>query len=143
MSTIRPVRKFYEAVAIQASGVQTTTGTGSAVKLPYEFKAVTFELDVTAAATAVGDTLDVTIQTKVDQTNWVDAVHFTQVLGNGGAKRYLATLTTGINQTMYEVGTALTAGSVRNVWGDEWRVSWAIASSSSPSFTFAVWACTQ
>lgn len=142
MSTFRPVRKVYESVSLQASAVQTATGQSAAAKLPYEFKAVTFELDLTAAATVVGDTLDVTIQTKVDQSNWIDACHFTQAVGNGGAKRYLATLTTGINQTMYEVGTALTAGSVRNVWGDEWRVSWVIAG-TSPSFTFSVWACTQ
>lgn len=142
MSTFRPVRKVYESVALQASAVQTATGQSAAVKLPYEFKAVTFELDLTAAATVVGDTLDVTIQTKVDQVNWIDACHFTQAVGNGGAKRFLTTLATGINQAMYEVGTALTAGSVRNVWGDEYRVSWVIAG-VSPSFTFSVWACTQ
>jgi len=142
VSTFRPVRKVYESVALQASAVQTATGQSAAVKLPYEFKAVTFELDLTAAATVVGDTLDVTIQTKVDQVNWIDACHFTQAVGNGGAKRFLTTLATGINQAMYEVGTALTAGSVRNVWGDEYRVSWVIAG-VSPSFTFSVWACTQ
>lgn len=142
MSTIRPLRKFYESVALQDSAVQTTTGQSAAVKLPYEFKAVTFELDLTAAATVVGDTLDVTIQTKVDQANWADAVHFTQAVGNGGTKRFFATLTTGINQAMYENATALAAGSVRNVWGDEWRASWVIAG-ASPSFTFSVWACTQ
>ena len=142
MSTIRPVRKFYESVALQASAAQTATGQSAAVKLPYEWKSVTFELDLTAAATVVGDTLDVTIQTKVDQTNWLDIVHFTQAVGNGGSKRYVVSLSTGVNQAMYEVGTALAAGSVRNVWGDEFRVSWVIAG-ASPSFTFSVWACTQ
>lgn len=142
MSTIRPVRKFYESVALQASAAQTATGQSAAVKLPYEFKAVTFELDLTAAAAAVGDTLDATIQTRVDQTNWLDICHFTQALGNGGAKRFVATLSTGVNQTMYEVGTALAAGSVRNVFGDEYRVSWVIAG-ATPNFTFSCWACTQ
>lgn len=142
MSVKLPVRNVYESVVLSASAAKTATGQSAAVKLPYSFTAVTFELDLTAAATVVGDTLDVTIQTKSDQTNWLDVVHFTQAVGNGGAKRFLATLTTGVNQTMYETGTALAAGSVRNVWGDEWRVSWVIAG-VSPSFTFSVWACTQ
>ena len=142
MSTIRPLRKIFESVALQVSATKTASGTGAAVKLPYEFTAVSFELDLTAAAAAVGDTLDVVVQTKSDQTNWLDVVHFTQVLGNGGAKRYLATISTAVNQAMIEVGTALTAGNVRNLFGDEYRCSWTIAG-ATPSFTFSVWACTQ
>jgi hypothetical protein len=57
----------------------------------------------------------------------------------------VATITTGINQAMYETGTALTAGSVRNIFGDEWRVSYTIVDGGAhgQSFTFAVWANAQ
>lgn len=143
MSLSKPKLNQYESVALQTSAAQTATGQSPAVKLPITYRCLTFELDLTSAATAAGDTLDVTVQTKVDQANWVDVVHFTQALGNGGAKRFLATISTALNQTMYEVGTALTAGSVRNIFGDEWRASWVIVNGTSPSFTFSVWANAQ
>lgn len=142
MSLAKPKLTQAEAVTLQASAAQTATAQSGVSKLPIIYRCLTFELDVTSAATVVGDTLDVTVQTRVDTVNWVDVVHFTQVLGNGGAKRFLATISTALNQTMYEVGTALTAGSVRNIFGDDWRVSWVIAG-TSPSFTFSVWATAQ
>lgn len=50
-----------------------------------------FLLSVTAAATDVGDTFDLYLQFSPDGgTTWQDFIHFTQVLGNGGAKKYLA-----------------------------------------------------
>ncbi|HXT57661.1 MAG TPA: hypothetical protein VN699_03455 [Pirellulales bacterium] len=144
MSILLPTRKVFESVALHASAAETASGTSAAVKLPIEFRAVAFEFDLTAAAAAAGDTLDVVIQTKSDQSNWLDVVHFTQALGNGGAKRYVAAISAGVNQAVVEtIGTALTAGNVRNIWGDEWRASWTIVNSSNPSFTFSVWACTQ
>lgn len=47
-------------------------------------------LDVTAAATEAGDTLDVYIDTSFDNgATFVNIGHFTQVVGNGGAKRFI------------------------------------------------------
>lgn len=47
-------------------------------------------LDVTAAATDAGDTLDVYLDTSFDNgLTFVNIGHFTQVLGNGGAKRFI------------------------------------------------------
>jgi len=47
-------------------------------------------LDVTAAATDSADTLDVYLDTSFDGgVTFVNIGHFTQVLGNGGAKRYI------------------------------------------------------
>lgn len=50
-----------------------------------------FVLNVTAAATLVTDTLNVYVQSSADDgTTWDDFVSFTQVLGNGGVKKFLA-----------------------------------------------------
>lgn len=50
----------------------------------------TATLDVTAAATEAGDTFDVYIDTSFDGgVTFVNIGHFTQVVGNGGAKRYI------------------------------------------------------
>lgn len=117
---------------------------GDAVRLPGMVNAIMFVLDVTAAATDVGDTLDVKVQTKIDGDNWLDVVHFTQVLGNGGAKRYVEKITASPAVAGFEVGTALTAGNVRNFLGDDWRVKYDQVDAAVPqaaSFTFTVTAC--
>lgn len=125
---------------LESSSAKTATGTGSSVRIPNWVNAVVFELDVTAAATDVDDTLDVTIQTKVDGTNWLDVVAFTQVKGNGGAKRYIAKVIGNAAESMFENGSSLSAGNVRDILGDEFRAKWTIAdpSGTNVSFTFSV-----
>lgn len=132
-------RPIVPNLVLQASAAQTATGTGAAVVLD-GFEAIVFQLDVTAAATDAGDTLDVYVQTTIDGTNWLDAVHFTQVLGNGSAKRYISKLSASLALTEYETGTALGAAAVRHIFGDQWRVRWAITDAGTPnvSFTFSV-----
>lgn len=117
----RPVKGAYEYADLFGSAARTVSaGTnGSEVRLPAA-PAYAFCLDVTAAATDVGDTLDVFVQTLIGG-QWVDVVHFTQVLGNGGAKRYFAKVSAGLAETMFENGSALAAGSVRHLCGDAWR----------------------
>jgi hypothetical protein len=113
---------------------------------------ITFTLDVTDANTDLGDLLDVYVQTKLDGTNWTDVLRFTRVLGNGGAVRHIGKVTAQLATTMFANGTTLTAGAVRNMLGDEWRVRWKITEgdvggSGSGSgvglatFTFSVTAC--
>ena len=102
-------KQSHDATTIQASGAQTETGSGDAAPLPGMVNGMAFVLDVTAAATEVGDTLDVFVQTKIDGTNWLDVVAFTQVLGNGGTKRYVAKVSASAAQDDFENGTALTA----------------------------------
>ena len=71
----------------------------------------------------------------------VSVVAFTPVLGNGGAKRHIGKITNGAALTMFEAATALSAGSVRNLMGKEWRASWVIVdggAATSQSFTFSV-----
>lgn len=82
---------------VLASG--TALGAGTTVQAapttpPQHFEqivAATFLLNVTVAATGAGDTLDVYVQHSIDDgTNFDDFIHFTQVLGNGGAKKLRA-----------------------------------------------------
>lgn len=135
----------HRPVTLLASAVRTTTSTGSqAVPLALPggaaMRGVAFVLNVTAAATEAGDTLDVFVQTQLDGTNWVDVVAFTQVVGNGSTKRYFAKVVGGVAQDDFENATALTAGSVRNLMGRQWRVRYVVtdASTDNASFTFSV-----
>lgn len=123
-----------------ASAVRTETTTGSAVQLPDAPNGYAFVLDVTAAATAAGDTLNVQVQTSLDGTNYIPVVSFTEVLGNGGALRHVAKITSAGTQAMFLSSASLAAGSVRNLIGDKWRVVGTIvdATTDDASFTYSV-----
>lgn len=100
-------------------------------------------LNVTAAATAVGDTLNVYVQASVDGgTTWDDVISFTQVLGNGGAKKFLARWQGLIAPTTALAApqdAALAAGSVaQGPHGLLWSAKWVVVSASGPSFTFSL-----
>jgi hypothetical protein len=108
--------------------------------MPAQAEAYGFVLDVTAAATEVDDTLNVAVQTLVDGTNWVSVAAFTEVLGNGGAKRYLMKINASAAEAVFEGSGALAAGSIRDWAGDAWRVNWIIVDpgAGAASFTFSV-----
>src|SRR3990167_2186343 len=90
--------------AIDASNDDTANASAT-VYLPM-CAAIGFELDVTSAAVGVDDTCDVYVQTLYG-SNWLTVVHFTQILGNGGAKRYYAKVCSQLAQAEFENGTAL------------------------------------
>lgn len=127
-------------VSLHDSAARTATGTGAAVSGLGEWRNLILQLDVTAAATDSGDTLDVFVQTTVDGTNWIDVYHFTQVLGNGGAKRYYGKILADAALTEFENAASLSAAGGRAIVGDQYRVRWAItdASTTNASFTFSV-----
>lgn len=134
---------LYEPVTLEASAAHTATGTGTAMRLPKDAKAVIYIFDLTAAATDAADTLDVKIQTKLDKSQWFDVVHFTQVLGNGaGDFTYVAKISAADGEGMFEIGTALAAGEVRSLIGEETRAVWTIVDSgdADQTFTFSVYA---
>lgn len=142
----------YNATTLKASAEVLADGNGDAVRLWSMVNGITFTLDVTAAATDAQDLLDVYVQTKLDGTNWTDVVHFTQVLGNGGAVRHIGKVTAQLAETMFEVGSVLASGAVRNMLGDDWRVRWDVTEAGPPgatsgsgvgllAFTFSVTAC--
>jgi hypothetical protein len=126
------------SAARTASGNQALTGKiGQAV-------AAIFLLTVSAAATDTGDTLDVYIQHSVDGgTTWDDFVHFTQVLGDGGAKKFQA-FWNGLMAPEAEqaapADATMAAGVKQGPVGSKWRVKWVIvdAGTDDASFTFKV-----
>lgn len=134
-----PGRPSLQNLILQDAGAQTVTGTGSVLQID-GLEALVFQLDLTAAATESSDTLDVYVQTTIDGTNWIDIVHFTQVLGNGGAKRYFSKVLGVGTLTEFENATSLGAAAARNIMGSQFRVRWAItdASTQNASFTFSV-----
>ncbi len=139
------VKRAHDVVtlaSVAAAGVTAGTNTDS-VRLPRSMQAVSFVLDVSAAATDVGDLLDVKVQTMLDGVNWVDVIHFTQVLGDGGAKRFVAKLNANTAETLF-LDAVLAAGTtVRHLLGDEWRVNYVVVNAGAVdvAFTFSVKAC--
>jgi hypothetical protein len=99
-----------------------------------------FELDLTAAATAVGDTFDVFIDALLpDATNYANCIHFPQMLGNGGAKRYVGVLDpANPGAVTFDVSADAAVGVVRPaVFGSAYRGRYTVVSASAPSFTFS------
>lgn len=128
--------------------VTTTAGAktniaSTPVSIPGTWNAMAFVLDVSAAATAVGDTLNVKVQVRLDGTNWLDVCAFTEVLGNGGAKRHFGKINADTAQAMFENGAVLSAGAVRNMLGESWRVLYTQVDDATQdaAFTFSVVAC--
>lgn len=107
------------AAGAQAAGSATETGTGVDVGIvgakdsPREAVII---LDVTAAATDVGDTLDVKIDTLFG-SKWVNIGAFTQVLGNGGAKTFAMAIRADNPgaSAVFAVGTDAAAGATRQI----------------------------
>jgi hypothetical protein len=129
-----------------ASSTQTATGT-AAITLSENViartRAAVFVLDVTAAATDGGDTLDVWLQHSVDGTSWDDFVRFTQVTGNGGAvqiqARWVRDVAPDVEQGAHN-GKAIAAGVTQGPVGHQWRAAWTIADAGTDnaSFTFSI-----
>jgi hypothetical protein len=113
---------------------------GTAVVFQGERQRFALLLDVTAAAAAANDTLDVYVDCLISGTTWINAVHFTQVLGNGGAlKRYATLDPTNPGTADILVTTDATSGVVRpGIFGQQMRARWTVVNGTGASFTFAV-----
>jgi hypothetical protein len=107
-------------------------------------KALILQLTVSAAATESGDLLDVYVQHSPDDgTTWDDFIHFTQVLGNGGAKKFIATWMRDVtpeSELKAPADASLAAGVLQGPISPTLRVKWVIvdASTDNASFTFSV-----
>jgi hypothetical protein len=128
---------------ILASTAVTATSTGTtAVYIPAIKSGLVAVLDVTAAGTLVGDTLDVYLQTEVN-SSWYDVIRFTQVLGNGGAKKFVHKIIGEAATVEYETGTGLAAAADRDLFGDSWRTRYVVTNGGGThAFTFSVVVCT-
>ena len=128
---------------LKASGaVAAGSVTGDAVKLQKVYQQATIVLNVTAAATEVDDTLDIYLDTSYDGgTTWVNIAHFTQVLGNGGAKEFAANIINKNPAAEIDVAADAAAGTIRALaLGDRIRYrSVAVdAGGVAASFTFGL-----
>lgn len=131
-----------ETITLLASAARgATAGTnGTAVQINGERLVYTWILDVTAAATDVTDTLDVYIDTLFGTATWINAAHFTQVLGNGGATaRFVVTVPANMLTTDL-VATDAAAGIARGVVGSQFRARYVIVDpgAGAASFTFSL-----
>jgi hypothetical protein len=91
-----------------------------------QYDVAVFMLNLTAAATEAGDTLDVYVDLSLDANTWFNAIHYTQMLGNGGAKIFVAELThptAGVADI--NVTSDAAANAVRNLWAPNVRVGYA------------------
>lgn len=135
------------AKTLVASAARTESGNSGSLT-PFRadrgIKALIFLLTVSAAATESGDTLDVYVQHSPDDgTTWDDFIHFTQVLGNGGAKKFIATWyrdVTPESELKAPADAALAAGVLQGPISQALRVKWVIVdtSTANASFTFSV-----
>lgn len=108
------------------------------------FREMTVVLDVTAAATDVGDTLDVYIDTSFDGgASFINIGHFTQVLGNGGAKKYIMSFksnpVTSSNSVDFTADQAASA-ALQIGFGDRIRARSVVvdAGTQNVSFTYSI-----
>lgn len=126
------------ATIATAAGAVSTTGSTVIPGVPITY--AQFDLNVTAAATAAGDTLDVYVDTSMDSgTTWINIVHFTQVLGNGGAKRETMTINPSGNVGTAPINTAADAASagVRHILGGQFRARYVQVDATTQDAAFA------
>lgn len=116
-------REYTLLSATVAVGAQTVTS--ATYTPPLTFRSAEFDMNLTAAGTDAGDTLDIYVDTSLDGgTLWINIVHFTQLLGNGGVKRETMTINPGGNVGTAPLNTAadLAAAGVRHILGAQYRV---------------------
>jgi hypothetical protein len=133
---------------LAASAARTASATGDGVDIKGYWNKALLYFDVTDQATEVGDTLDVYVDVSPDGgTTWINAAHFTQVVGNGSASSEIAVLNAATPGTSTVVVTAsAAAAAVRPmVFGNQMRARWAITDTGTDnaSFTFSVTAFVQ
>ena len=146
---MKAVFSSQSAVLAPSTVVDGDPVTGDAVAGFAFRRLVQITLEVTPADGDSDDKLDVYVDRSVDGAVWTNAVHFPQVLGDGGAKRYLATLdhtTTTAAATTLDYSGDAAANVVRPlVQGDQLRVRLVPtfpvevpADDPAPSFTASV-----
>lgn len=133
-----------QILTLRASAAQATagtvTGTGQVFRQP--MREATVLLNVSAAGTAAGDTLDVYVDTSPDGgTTWVNIGHFTQVLGNGGAKKFVMALRSDNPgaTAVADVTSDAAAGATRQYGiNDRLRYRGIVAETTAATFTYSV-----
>ena len=134
-------RRIGQVVLAQVTtGVGAITTTTTDVELPHIPSAVAFLIQVTAAATDVGDTLNITIETQFGSL-WVPVYQATEFLGNGGAKAELSdkSIAQGAQAHNDSFPSTLVANLNVHLIGHRWRVAYVqVDADNDASFTFTV-----
>jgi hypothetical protein len=134
-----------ESLTLFASAARgASAGTnGTPVEVQGERPRYVVLLNITAAATEGTDTLDVYVDVLgPDAATWLNAIHFTQAIGTGGAKKFWAVLDPSNPGTaVVDVTTDAAASVVRpSLFGSQIRGRYVEvdAGGAASSFTFAL-----
>ncbi|MCK9458826.1 MAG: hypothetical protein M0R80_04240 [Proteobacteria bacterium] len=129
---------------IISSAAVTSSGVSEEFALLDHVKSLIVQLDVTAAATEVGDILAVWLQGTVDGTNFYDIGRFADILGNGNSKRYVMVLNreyAAESELITPTDAAMSASTVgQGPFPDTLRVKYTVtdAGADNASFTFGI-----
>lgn len=120
-----------------------TIYTNHGIKLDAIYDQIIAVLDVTAAATDVGDTLDVYVDTSFDGgASFVNIGHFSQVLGNGGAKKYIMSFKpspVAASNSVLATADQAAAAALQIGFGDRFRYrATTVDANANASFTFSL-----
>ena len=132
-----------EQITLFAAATRTVAATvnGDAFYVGGERIGYIFYLDVTAAATAAGDILDVYIDWSLNGTRWFNGARFTRVLGDGGAVSfYTAFVVQGVDNDVALTADAA-AGDTRGTMLAPYvrgRYTLTDAAPVNASFTFSL-----
>lgn len=135
-----------QSITFKSAGAQTDSATGGELQVEGNYSEAVFILDVTALATETADKLDVFIDVSPDNgTTWLNAVHFTQLSGDGSATKEVAKITKGVALNDPDAVLAVTSdaasGVTRNLFiGNKWRYRSTItdATTDNASFTYSL-----
>ena len=137
-----------EPITLAASAARTAGANGTSIFVGGERSWFMFVLNIAnASATDAGDTLDVYIDFSLDDSMWINVVHFTQRAGNAvAANIYTATVyPTSASAAPVDVTSDVAAGTIRTtILGPYVRARWAIADvgGDDATHTFSVTAYT-
>lgn len=133
-----------EFLTLEPAGAHLVTAgaTGTPVVLNGERRKLIFVLDFTGKATDANDTCDVYVDALVG-SKWINAIHFTQVVGNGAAASSEFAVLDATNPGAVVVSATADAasGAVRpGVFGSQFRARWVVVdpTGSNASFNFSV-----
>ena len=133
-------------LTLLASAARTASGDSGALGKPLHpelIEAASFIIDVTAAADDVDDTLNVFIQS-FKHGIWEDLVHFTEVLGNGGAVKEITEWARDVAvdaEILAPQDAALAEGVKQGgILGTDLRIKWVVVdpTGADATFTFSV-----
>lgn len=152
VTTSPPGGNFRQLAGVTTPGTTTARGAAASTGVAYpnllaKCDVAVFMCQLTAAATEAGDTLDVFIDLSLDLVTWFNGIHFTQMLGNGGAKTFVAQLTHPTAAVAdINVTSDAAANAVRNLWAPHVRVGWNNTDANANTnaiFSFGVFVYTQ